>query len=183
MQDTSSETPAPANEAENAPTTPLEAAADAAPSLEGRLQAAEQKAAEIQDAWLRAKAETENLRRRAQEDVARAHKYAAEKFASELLPVKDSLEAALAAQNTTIESLQDGVTLTLKQLTAAFDRSGVAEINPVDARFDPNLHQAINAIEDDGEPNRVLQILQKGYALNERVLRPALVIVSKARGA
>ncbi len=181
MPDTSSEIPSPASEADNPVTS--ETTAETTPGLEERLQAAEQKASEHQDAWLRAKAETENLRRRAQEDVARAHKYAAEKFASELLPVKDSLEAALAAQNTTIESLQDGVTLTLKQLTAAFDRSGVAEINPVDARFDPNLHQAINAIEDDGEPNRVLQILQKGYALNERVLRPALVIVSKARGA
>lgn len=181
MQDTSPETPSPASGTEN-PTTP-ETTAGAAPSLEERLQAAEQKAAENQDAWLRAKAETENLRRRAQEDVAKAHKYAAEKFASELLPVKDSLEAALAAPNTTIESLQDGVALTLKQLAAAFEKSGVVELNPVEAKFDPNVHQAINALEDDGEPNRVLQILQKGYTLNERVLRPALVIVSKARGA
>lgn len=152
------------------------------PSLDERLQAAELKAAEHHDAWLRAKAETENLRRRAQEDIAKAHKYAAEKFAGEMLPVKDSLEAALSTENATVETLKSGVELTLKQLTAAFEKSGLVEINPMGDKFDPHRHQAISAVEDEGEPNRVLQVLQKGYALNERILRPALVIVSKARG-
>lgn len=153
------------------------------PSPEELLRAAELKAAEHHDAWLRAKAETENLRRRAQEDIAKAHKYAAEKFAGEMLPVKDSLEAALATENATAENLRSGVELTLKQLVAAFEKSGLAEINPLGEKFDPHRHQAISTVEDEGEPNRVIQVLQKGYALNERVIRPALVIVSKARGA
>lgn len=153
------------------------------PSLEELLRAAELKAAEHHDAWLRAKAETENLRRRAQEDIAKAHKYAAEKFAGEMLPVKDSLEAALATENATAENLRSGVELTLKQLVAAFEKSGLAEINPLGEKFDPHRHQAISTVEDEGEPSRVMQVLQKGYALNERVIRPALVIVSKARSA
>jgi len=158
-------------------------APEAAPAAGELLRAAEQKAAELNDAWLRAKAETENLRRRAQEDIAKAHKYAVEKFAGEMLPVKDSLEAALATENATAEALKGGVELTLKQLTAAFEKSGLVEINPMGDKFDPHRHQAISAVEDEGEPNRVLQVLQKGYALNERVIRPALVNVSKAKGA
>jgi len=152
-------------------------------SLEELLRTAELKAAEHHDAWLRAKAETENLRRRAQEDIAKAHKYAAEKFAAEMLPVKDSLEAALAVDNSTDDGLRSGVELTLKQLAAAFEKSGLAEINPAGEKFDPHRHQAISTVEDAGEPNRVMQVLQKGYALNERVIRPALVIVSKTKGA
>lgn len=162
---------------------PQDQTGESAPSTEELLQAAQQKAAEHHDAWLRAKAETENLRRRAQEDIAKAHKYAAEKFAGEMLPVKDSLEAALATESATAENLRSGVELTLKQLTSAFEKSGVAEINPMGEKFDPHRHQAISAIEADGEANRVLQVLQKGYALNERVIRPALVIVSKTRDA
>jgi molecular chaperone GrpE len=153
------------------------------PSLEERLRTAELKAEEHHDAWLRAKAETENLRRRAQEDIAKAHKYATEKFAGEMLPVKDSLEAALATENATADTLKSGVELTLKQLVAAFEKSGLTEIRPLGEKFDPHRHQAISTLEDEGEPNRVLQVLQKGYALNERVIRPALVIVSKAKGA
>jgi molecular chaperone GrpE len=153
------------------------------PSPEELLRAAELKAAEHHDAWLRAKAETENLRRRSQEDIAKAHKYAAEKFAAEMLPVRDSLEAALATENATVENLRSGVELTLKQIASAFEKSGMADINPLGEKFDPHLHQAISALEDEGEANRVLQVLQKGYALNDRVIRPALVIVSKARGA
>lgn len=160
-----------------------QAAVESMPSPEELLRAAELKAAEHHDAWLRAKAETENLRRRAQEDIARAHKYAAEKFATEMLPVKDSLEAALATENASVETLKSGVELTLKQLVAAFEKSGLAEINPAGEKFDPHRHQAISTVEDEGEPNRVLQVLQKGYALNERVIRPALVIVSKPRSA
>lgn len=146
------------------------------------LQAAEQKAAEHHEAWLRAKAEGENIRRRAQEDVAKASKFAAEKFASAMLPVKDSLEAALATENQTLESLRQGVELTLKQLTAAFESANVAEENPLGSKFDPNKHQAIGALESDAEPNSVVSVLQKGYLLNERVLRPALVQVAKAKG-
>lgn len=150
------------------------------PSLEELLRQAELKADEHHDAWLRAKAETENLRRRAQEDIGKAHKYAAEKFAQEMLPVKDSLEAALAAESPSVENLRSGVELTLRQLAAAFEKSGLAEINPAGEKFDPHKHQAISTLEAEGEPNRVLTVLQKGYALHERVIRPALVVVSKA---
>ena len=100
-----------------------------------------------------------------------------------MLPVKDSLEAALATENATAENLRSGVDLTLKQLVAAFEKSGLAEINPFGEKFDPHKHQAISALEDEGEPNRVLNVLQKGYGLNDRVIRPALVIVSKVKDA
>jgi molecular chaperone GrpE len=149
--------------------------------LELQLQQAEQKAAEHHDAWLRAKAETENVRRRAQDDISKAHKFASEKFAQAMLPVKDSLEAALASDNATLESLKQGVELTLKQLVAAFTSASLVEENPLEQKFDPNRHQAISVIEADGEPNRVITVLQKGYLLNERVIRPALVVVSKAK--
>jgi molecular chaperone GrpE len=165
--------------------TPVEAstehAVDSMPSLEDQLQIAEQKAAESHDAWLRAKAEGENIRRRAQEDIAKAGKFAVEKFAGELIAVKDSLEAALASDKQTAEDLKAGVELTLKQLTAAFEKSALLEINPLEEKFDPHRHQAISQVEADGEPNRVINVLQKGYALHERVIRPALVIVSKAK--
>lgn len=155
---------------------------DVTPSLEELLKAAELNAAEHHDAWLRAKAETENTRRRAQEDISRASKFASERFATELLAVKDSLEAALANENQEAAALRGGVELTLKQLAAAFEKANVAEINPADDKFDPHRHQAISQIEADGEPNRVITVLQKGYALHERVIRPALVVVSKAKG-
>jgi molecular chaperone GrpE len=159
------------------------AAADAPPGLEELLKAAELKAAEHHDAWLRAKAEAENVRRRAQDDIAKAGKFAAERFAGELLAVKDSLEAALASEGQDAAALRSGVELTLKQLVAAFEKSGLAEINPLEEKFDPHRHQAISQIESEGEPNRVLQVLQKGYTLYERVIRPAMVIVSKAKPA
>jgi molecular chaperone GrpE len=154
------------------------------PSLEEMLQAAELKAAEQHDAWLRAKAETENVRRRAQEDIGKAGKFAVERFSGELLAVKDSLEAALANENQSAENLKAGVELTLRQLIAAFEKSGLAEINPLGEKFDPHQHQAISQIEasdDATEANTVLTVLQKGYALHERVIRPALVVVSKAK--
>jgi molecular chaperone GrpE len=157
--------------------------ADAIPSLEELLKAAELKAAEHHDAWLRAKAEGENIRRRAQEDIAKAGKFAIEKFAGELLAVKDSLEAALANEQQDAAALRAGVELTLKQLVSAFEKSNLAEIHPLEEKFDPHRHQAISQIEADGEPNRVINVLQKGYVLNERVIRPALVVVSKARAA
>lgn len=182
MQDTPSALPD--SEQPTTATGPdLEGRVETLPSTEELLRAAELKATEHHDAWLRAKAETENLRRRAQEDIAKAHKYAAEKFASEMLPVKDSLEAALATESATAENLRSGVELTLKQLVAAFEKSGLAEINPLGEKFDPHRHQAISAVEDEGESNRVISVLQKGYVLNDRVIRPALVTVSKAKGA
>lgn len=156
---------------------------DIMPSLEESLRQAELQAAEHHDAWLRAKAEGENIRRRAQEDITKAAKFAAEKFAQAMLPVKDSLEAALAVENQSLESLREGVELTLRQLVSAFESAGLAEEQPAGQKFDPNRHQAISAQEADGEPNTVINVLQKGYLLNERVIRPALVIVSKAKGA
>jgi molecular chaperone GrpE len=155
---------------------------DTMPSLEAALRSAELKAEEHHDAWLRAKAETENLRRRAQEDVSKAHKFAAEKFAGELLAVKDSLEAALAVESQTVEALKSGVELTLKQLVAAFEKSSVIELNPLGEKFDPHFHQAIAMVEAEQEPNTVVTVLQKGYALHERILRPALVTVAKSKG-
>jgi molecular chaperone GrpE len=152
------------------------------PSLEDLLKAAELKAAEHHDAWLRAKAEGENIRRRAQEDIAKAGKFAVERFSTELLAVKDSLEAALASDGA--EHLKEGVELTLRQLTAAFEKSSLAEINPLGQKFDPHQHQAISQIEAPDattEANTVLNVLQKGYALHGRVIRPALVVVSKAK--
>jgi len=153
------------------------------PSIEDQLLAAEAKAQEHHDAWLRAKAETENIRKRGQEDVAKAHKYAVESFAESLLPVKDSLEAALAVENATPEALKSGVELTLKQLTAVFDKSALKEINPAGEKFDPHRHQAISMLPSDKEPNTVINVLQKGYLLHDRVVRPALVTVAKAKDA
>jgi molecular chaperone GrpE len=162
---------------------PAPAQPEVMPSLEDMLKAAELKAAEHHDAWLRAKAEGENIRRRAQDDIAKAGKFAAEKFAGELLAVKDSLEAALATQEQDTAALRAGVELTLRQLIAAFEKANVKELNPLDQKFDPHQHQAISQAEAEGEPNRVINVLQKGYALHDRILRPALVVVSKAKPA
>jgi len=154
---------------------------DTLPSLEEQIKAAELKAAEHHDAWLRAKAEAENVRRRAQDDIAKAHKFGIERFAGELLPVKDSLEAALASEKQTVEDLRAGVDLTLKQLSSAFEKSGLKEIHPVGEKFDPHRHQAIGMVESEQEPNTVVNVLQKGYLIADRVLRPALVMVAKAK--
>ncbi|HKA38197.1 MAG TPA: nucleotide exchange factor GrpE [Burkholderiales bacterium] len=156
-------------------------AAETPPGMEERLKKAERAAAEHQDAWLRAKAEAENIRKRAQGEIANAYKFALEGFASELLAVKDSLEAALASDHASVESMKSGVELTLKQLAGVFERFNLAEINPLGQKFDPHRHQAISAVESDAEPNTVVQVLQKGYLLHERVIRPALVTVAKAR--
>lgn len=153
------------------------------PSLEALLKAAELQAAEHHDAWLRAKAETENMRRRAAEDVDKARKFAVENFASELLAVKDSLEAALAAESPSVENMKDGVELTLKQLTAAFAKFNLNDIDPLGEKFDPHQHQAIQVLESDQPANTVVTVLQKGYRLNERTLRPALVMVAKGKDA
>lgn len=150
-------------------------------SPEDRIAELEAQLAEQQAAVLYAKAEGENIRRRATDDIDKARKFALEKFSGELLAVKDSLEAALNIENATLESYKNGVELTLKQLSAVFEKFHLAEINPVGEKFDPHKHQAISAIEADAEPNTVVSVLQKGYVLNERVLRPALVMVAKAK--
>ncbi|MFZ5575737.1 MAG: nucleotide exchange factor GrpE [Pseudomonadota bacterium] len=152
------------------------------PSLEELLKAAELQAAEHHDAWLRAKAETENVRRRAAEDIDRARKFAIENFASELLAVKDSLEAALADPSASVETLKSGVELTLKQLAAAFTKFNLTTIDPQGEKFDPHLHQAIQMVDSDQPANTVVTVLQKGYRLHDRILRPALVMVSRGPG-
>lgn len=167
----------------NTPEPTQEEGKETMPSLEDMLKAAELQAAEHHDAWLRAKAETENIRRRAQEDVARAHKFAVEGFASELLAVKDSLEAALAADAANPENLRSGVELTLKQLTGVFGKFNLAEIHPLGEAFDPHRHQAMSMVEAEQPANTVVSVLQKGYLLNDRVIRPALVMVAKPKDA
>jgi molecular chaperone GrpE len=153
------------------------------PSIETLLKQAELAAQEHHDAWLRAKADADNIRKRAQTDITNAHKYAIENFSTELLAVKDSLEAALAINNVTVENLKSGVELTLKQLNSVFEKFRVTEIHPLDQKFDPHRHQAISTIESDVEPNTVVQVFQKGYLLNDRVIRPAMVAVAKAKSA
>ena len=153
----------------------------APPTLEQELEAAQAKATDNYDLFLRAKADMDNAAKRAIADVSNARKFAVENFANELLAVKDSLEAALADQALTLDTLHAGVELTLKQLTAAFEKSRVSEINPLGEKFDPHKHQAIAAIEADAPANTVISVLQKGYLLNERVLRPAMVTVAKAK--
>ena len=151
------------------------------PSLEELLQAAELKAQEHYDAWMYAKAESENIRRRAAEDVNKAQKFAVEKFSSEILAVKDSLEAGLAVETAAVESFKSGMELTLKQLTSIFEKFNIAEINPVGEKLDPHKHQAISMVPSELPANTVVSVMQKGYALNERVLRPALVMVSQGQ--
>jgi molecular chaperone GrpE len=151
------------------------------PSIETLLKQAELAAQEHHDAWLRAKADADNIRKRAQADIASAHKYAIENFSTELLAVKDSLEAALAIGNVTVDNLKSGVELTLKQLNSVFEKFRVAEIHPLGQKFDPHRHQAISMVDSDLEPNTVVQVFQKGYLLNDRVIRPAMVTVAKAK--
>jgi molecular chaperone GrpE len=154
---------------------------DTLPSIEEQFRQLELQAAEHHDAWLRAKAEGENIRRRAQEDIAKAHKFAVEKFAGELLAVRDSLEAALAVPEQTVDSFKSGVELTLKQLVAAFEKNALKEVNPAGDKFDPHKHQAIGMVESEQEANTVVTVLQKGYTIADRTLRPALVMVAKGK--
>jgi len=151
------------------------------PSLEDMLKKAERKAQEHYDAWMYAKAEGENIRRRAADDVSKAHKFAVERFSNELLAVKDSLEAGLAVQEATVESFKSGVELTLKQLSSVFDKFNIKEIDPAGEKFDAHRHQAIGMVDSDQPANTVVSVMQKGYALNDRVLRPAMVMVAKAK--
>lgn len=154
---------------------------DVMPSLTEQFRQLELQAAEHYDAWLRAKAEGENIRRRAQEDISKAHKFAVEKFAGELLAVKDSLEAALAVPEQTVDSFKSGVELTLKQLVAAFEKNALVEVNPTGEKFDPHKHQAIGLVDSEQEANTVVTVLQKGYLIADRTLRPALVMVAKSK--
>ena len=158
-----------------------EPAQDAALSTDPLQKMAELEArhAEVSDAYLRAKAEAENVRRRAEDEIAKARKYAVEGFADSLLPVKDSLEAAIAIPAATPEQLLEGVHATLRQLVSALERNKVLEINPAaGAKFDPHQHQAISVVPATQEPNTVVAVLQKGYSIADRVLRPALVTVA-----
>lgn len=147
--------------------------------LRAALEAAQAKADENHELHLRARAEIENFRRRARDDIAKAHKYAIESFAESLVPVFDSLEKALQDGSSNAAALREGVEITLRQLRSAFERGGLTEINPVGEKFDPHRHQAISTVPADGTlaPNHVVAVLQKGWMIADRVLRPALVTV------
>lgn len=166
------------------------AAASAPPStpevllspLEQQLAETEAKLAEMHDAFMRAKADGENIRRRAQEDVAKAHKFAVESFAEAMVPVKDSLEMALKVEAPTVESLKEGVEMTLKQLSSAFERNRLIAIEPAQGeKLDPNKHQAVAVVPADQEANTVVAVLQKGYMIADRLLRPAIVTAAQAK--
>src|SRR5215472_6950820 len=153
---------------------------DSAKPLEQQLAEAQAQAAAQRDAMLRALADAENARKRYQAEATNSQKYAIERFAEALLPVIDSLEAALANKDSSPEALHDGVELTLRQLSQALEKARVTSISPAPGdRFDPHRHQAMAAVESDAEPNTVVAIMQKGYQLHDRVLRPALVTVAK----
>jgi len=159
-------------------------APETAPDLKAELQAARDKAAENFDLYLRARADLDNARRRAQEDIVKTQKYAIESFAEALVPVADSLERALETNVADPAGLREGVQITLKQLLAAFERARLAEINPAGQKFDPHRHQAISTVPvTQGEgalaPNHVVTVLQKGWMIADRVLRPALVTVTQ----
>ncbi len=164
------------------PTTPAdEPVAGASPetSIEAQLAELQAKHADVADAYLRAKAEAENIRRRSEEEISKARRFAVDGFAEALLPVKDSLEAAIAIPAATPEQLLEGVHATLRQLTQALERNKVQPIAPpAGTKFDPHQHQAISVVPAEQEANTVVAVLQKGYLIAERVLRPALVTVT-----
>ncbi|TFW25533.1 nucleotide exchange factor GrpE [Massilia arenosa] len=154
----------------------------AEPGLEEKLSATEAKLAEMHDAFMRARAENENIRRRAQEDVSKAHKFAIESFAEAMVPVRDSLEMALKVETPSIESLKEGVEMTLKQLTAAFEKNRLVEVMPAPGeKLDPNKHQAVAVVPSEQEANTVVSVLQKGYMIADRLLRPAIVTAAQAK--
>ncbi|WP_341313174.1 nucleotide exchange factor GrpE [Paraburkholderia sp. IMGN_8] len=189
QENPTSQNPTPADETErqaaeaaasqqDAAATAATAADSPAAGVEAALSDAQAKIAELQENFLRAKAETENVRRRAQEDVTKAHKFAIESFAEHLLPVVDSLEAAVAHSSDDLQKVREGVELTLRQLTGALEKGRVVALNPVGEKFDPHRHQAISMVPADQEPNTVVAVLQKGFVIADRVLRPALVTVA-----
>ncbi|MBI3350550.1 MAG: nucleotide exchange factor GrpE [Burkholderiales bacterium] len=150
--------------------------------LNAELAGLNQRLAEMSDAYLRAKAEVENIRRRADEDVAKARKFAIEAFAEAMLPVMDSMEAAIATPNASVETVLEGVHATRRQLASALERNRVVEINPAaGTKFDPHQHQAISVVPAAQEPNTVVAVLQKGFLIADRVLRPALITVAAAK--
>lgn len=156
-----------------------EAAVDTAAETIAALEA---RVAELQDAFVRAKAEGENIRRRAQEDISKAHKFAIESFAEALVPVKDSLETAIKIETPSVESLKEGVEITLKQLSSAFEKNRLLEVNPAQGeKLDPTKHQAISLVPAEQEANTVVTVLQKGYLIADRLLRPALVTVAQGK--
>ncbi|MCW5652551.1 nucleotide exchange factor GrpE [Hydrogenophaga sp.] len=156
--------------------------ADAQAALQQELATLKAQNADLADQFLRAKAEAENARRRAEEEIAKVRKFAVESFAESMLAVADSLEAGLAVQEATSEQLREGSQATLRQLKSALERHKVLEINPAAAsRFDPHQHQAISMVPADQEANTVVTVLQKGYLIADRVLRPALVTVAAPR--
>jgi molecular chaperone GrpE len=153
--------------------------ADALLQAQADLASLQAKSAELADQYLRAKADAENARRRAEDEVAKARKFGVENFAESLLPVVDSLEAGLAIPDATVQQIREGAQATLRQLTAALERNKVIAINPAaNTKFDPHQHQAISVVPAEQEPNTVVSVLQKGYSIAERVLRPALVTVT-----
>ena len=165
-------------QAENQSPTNIDAA-ESNLTLEEQLAVATQKLAELQDGFLRAKAEGENIRRRAAEDIAKAHKFAIESFAEHLIPVSDSLYAALATEAGDAKAFKEGLEITLKQLLSAFEKGRLVEINPAPgSKFDPHQHQAIASVPAEQAAGTVVQTLQKGYLIADRVLRPALVTVA-----
>lgn len=170
----------PQADSQAAPEAP--ASVPAEPSLEEQLSATEAKLAEMHDAFMRAKADAENIRRRAQEDVSKAHKFAIESFAEAMVPVRDSLEMALKVEAPTVESIKEGVEMTLKQLTAAFEKNRLVEVMPQPGeKLDPNKHQAVAVVPADQEPNTVVSVLQKGYMIADRLLRPAIVTAAQPK--
>ena len=153
--------------------------ADAMAALQAELATLQAKSSEMADQYLRAKADAENARRRAEEEVSKARKFAVESFAESLLPVADSLEAGLVIKDATPEQIREGAQATLRQLIAALERNKVIAINPAaGTKFDPHQHQAISVVPSEQEANTVVSVLQKGYSIVERVLRPALVTVA-----
>ena len=154
---------------------PQKAENQPSPALEEQLAAAQAKLAEQREQMLRAVADADNTRKRAQAEAANAQKYALERFANGLLPVLDGLEAAVKSADLS------GVELVLRQLVTALDKANIREINPASGeRFDPHRHEAMAAVESRNEPNTVVSVMQKGYILADRLLRPALVTVAKA---
>lgn len=178
-QDTQEEV---SKESEQADTTETEAAS--VEDLAAKIGALEAKAEENWDQFVRTKAEMDNMRRRAERDLENAHKFALERFAQELLPVRDSLEMGVTAaqdEAADVAKLREGSEMTLRMLDAAMQKFNIKAIDPLDEPFNPELHQAMTMIEmPDKEPNTVINVMQKGYTLNDRLVRPAMVVVSKA---
>jgi molecular chaperone GrpE len=179
-------TPTPTPAANNQSTADMDMAAaqssvdtDPTIALQSELAALQAKSADLADQYLRAKAEADNARRRAEDEISKARKFAVENFAESLLPVVDSLEAGLAIKDATIEQIREGAQATLRQLNAALERNKVIAINPgTGTKFDPHQHQAISVVPSETEAGNVVSVLQKGYSIADRVLRPALVTVS-----